>query len=113
MSTQPLPLLLADAITDYSRLGFETEQTAKLRHMKAHKEAAAELRRLHEENERCRQVCAATAAGWREETKELLETLELIAKMDLSGADDIAKALIADYLIHQARATIKKHGGEI
>ena len=30
--------------------------------------AAAELRRLHAELERCKQVCAATSEGWRSDT---------------------------------------------
>jgi hypothetical protein len=52
--------------------------------------AAAELRRLHEENKRCRQVCAATAAGWREETKELLEALKYARRMVRASECDIA-----------------------
>jgi hypothetical protein len=38
--------------------------------------AAAELRRLHAELERCKQVCAATAEGWRVERDALLEALK-------------------------------------
>jgi hypothetical protein len=40
--------------------------------------AAAELRRLHAELERCKQVCAATAEGWRVERDALLEALRWI-----------------------------------
>ena len=39
---------------------------------------AAELRRLHAELERCKQVCAATAEGWRVERDALLEALRWI-----------------------------------
>ena len=41
---------------------------------------AAELRRLHAENERCREVCAATAEGWRVERDALLEELKNIER---------------------------------
>lgn len=37
---------LADAICDYTRRGFETEDMAQKRRMALHKEVAAELRRL-------------------------------------------------------------------
>ena len=43
-------------------------------------EQAAELRRLHAELERCRQVCAATAEGWRVERAALLEALKNIER---------------------------------
>lgn len=39
-------------------------------------QAAAELRRLHAENQRCRDVCAATAEGWRQDRDALLEALK-------------------------------------
>ena len=42
--------------------------------------AAAELRRLHAELERCKQVCAATAEGWRVERDALLEALKNIER---------------------------------
>jgi hypothetical protein len=41
-----------------------------------YRRAAKELRRLHAELERCKQVCAATAEGWRVERDALLEALE-------------------------------------
>jgi hypothetical protein len=50
--------------------------------------AAAELRRLHAELERCKQVCAATAEGWRVERDALLEALRWIdrgAAQSLTG----------------------------
>ena len=37
---------------------------------------AAELSRLHAELERCKQVCAATAEGWRVERDALLKTMK-------------------------------------
>ncbi len=47
--------------------------------------AALELRRLHAELERCKQVCAATSEGWRADAEkwkerhdELLEALKQI-----------------------------------
>lgn len=57
---------LADAITDYSRRGFETEGQAKLRRMTAQKEAAALLRKQSEriaelEAERDEHQATATA----------------------------------------------------
>ena len=53
--TQPEALRLADELTRYLGCGGTASQ------------AAAELRRLHAELERCKQVCAATAEAWREE----------------------------------------------
>lgn len=47
---QPKALRLADAVCDYTRCGCETPEAATLRRQKTHKEAAAELRRLHEVN---------------------------------------------------------------
>ena len=86
MSTQPEALRLADAICDYSRLGFETEEAAKKRHNKDRRDAAAELRRLHAVNE------------------ELLEALKAIR-------DDEGTRL--DWRIYdKARAAIAKAGGE-
>jgi len=48
--------------------------------------AAAELRRLHAELERCKQVCAATSESWRTDAEEwksqrdaLLDALKKIA----------------------------------
>jgi hypothetical protein len=41
-----------------------------------YRRAAKELRRLHAELERCKQVCAATAEGWRVERDALLEALK-------------------------------------
>jgi hypothetical protein len=43
-----------------------------------YRRAAKELRRLHAELERCKQVCAATAEGWRVERDALLEALRWI-----------------------------------
>ena len=67
MTQQPEALRLADelrAAPERSRTSFE---------------AAAELRRLHAELERCKQVCAATSEGWRVERDALLEALKKIA----------------------------------
>jgi hypothetical protein len=113
MTTQPNALRLAELIDWPS--------------VKHGSEAAAELRRLHEENKRCRQVCAATAAGWREETKELLEALKaaletmekdwrhidlegpvMSAFGDLEGA--VANSHPSTDTIRKSRAVIAKQG---
>ena len=53
--TQPTALFLADILEDAGKPADIAEK------------CAAELRRLHAELERCKQVCAATAEAWREE----------------------------------------------
>ena len=53
--TQPTALFLADILEDAGKPADITDA------------AVAELRRLHAELERCKQVCAATAEAWREE----------------------------------------------
>ena len=57
MTEQPTALWLADWL-DVRACGGDS-WNAKMN-------AAAELRRLHAELERCKQVCAATAESWRE-----------------------------------------------
>jgi hypothetical protein len=52
--TQPTALFLADILEDAGKPADIAEK------------CAAELRRLHAELERCKQVCAATAESWRE-----------------------------------------------
>ena len=66
--TQPKALYLADILEDAGKPADIAES------------AAAELRRLHAENQRCRDVCAATAEGWRVERDALLEALKNIDK---------------------------------
>lgn len=51
--TQPTALFLADILEDGGKPADIAEK------------CAAELRRLYAELERCKQVCAATAEGWR------------------------------------------------
>ena len=51
--TQPTALFLADVLEDGGKPADIAEK------------CAVELRRLHAELERCKQVCAATAEGWR------------------------------------------------
>ena len=63
--TQPEALRLADELE--APVGTQSTYSAM-------REAAAELRRLHAELERCKQVCAATAEGWRVERDALLHT---------------------------------------
>lgn len=53
--TQPYALFLADILEDAGKPADIAEK------------AAVELRRLHAELERCKQVCAATSEAWREE----------------------------------------------
>lgn len=62
-NNQSEALRLADAVCDYTRWGCETPEAATLRRQKTHKEAAAELRRLHEVN------------------AELVEALERLARL--------------------------------
>lgn len=65
--------------------------------------AAAELRRLYEENQRCRDVCAATAEGWRVERDALLEALkEIVDAADGTGWDQL------DASFSKARVAIAK-----
>lgn len=54
--TQPTALFLADILEDAGKPADIAEK------------AAAELRRLHAELERCKQVCAATSERWRSDT---------------------------------------------
>lgn len=67
MTTQPEALRLADALAswEYTSTGLCGQ-------------AAAELRRLHAELERCKQVCAATSEGWRTDAA-LAEPVEPVA----------------------------------
>lgn len=68
------------------------------------RKAATELRRLHAENQRCRNVCDATSEGWRADAEEwkaqrdaLLEVLtELVGhnKRFSGGVWDRARAVI-------------------
>ena len=65
------------------------QKTAKLKR-------DAELRRLHEENQRCRDVCAATAEGWRVERDALLEALKDIERSTYdAGTAALARVAIA------------------
>ena len=64
MTTQPKALHLADALRDGLPYG--------------EAEIENELRRLHAELERCKQVCAATAEGWRVERAALLGALKQV-----------------------------------
>ena len=58
--------------------------------------AAAELRRLHAELERCKQVCAATAEGWRVERGSLLEALKNIERSTYdAGTAALARVAIS------------------
>jgi hypothetical protein len=94
---QPKALRLADAVCDYTRWGCETPEAATLRRQKTHKEAAAELRRLHEVN------------------AELVEALRLMniecqhlhhAKKDQHGYD------VACLVVERIKASIAKATGE-
>lgn len=80
-------LRLADAICDYARYGFEDEQQAQRRRMQSHKDAAAELRRLHSENESLRAQAAerAVPAGVTEPTNEMYRAAQ---KIELPYDDD-------------------------
>ena len=54
MTTQPEALRLANLLEQIDGQHWQVQDSA-----------AAELRRLYAELERCKQVCAATAEGWR------------------------------------------------
>jgi hypothetical protein len=57
---------------------------------------ATELRRLHAELERCKQVCAATAEGWRVERDALLGVLKNMERSTYdAGTAALARAAIA------------------
>ena len=80
-------------------------------------DAANELRRLHEENERIRSVCAATSEGWRADAEEwkaqrdeLLEALRGIAMHTRRSTIDPADIVPTAGAIF-ARAAIKKAEG--
>jgi thioesterase domain-containing protein len=88
---QPEALRLADAVCDYTRWGCETPEAATLRRQKTHKEAAAELRRLHEVN------------------AELVEALQFALDV-LAAQDEIDQVLGA--AIVTAEAAIAKATGE-
>ena len=94
--TQPEALRLADDLIYVSKYS-DSE------HWNTLAETAAELRRLHAELERCKQVCAATAEGWRVERAALLEALkEIVDAADGTGWDQL------DASFGKARAAIKK-----
>jgi hypothetical protein len=96
MTEQPTALWLADWL-DVRACGGDN-WNAKMN------AAAAELRRLHAENQRCRNVCDATSEGWRADAEEwkaqrdaLLESLtELVGKNErfTGGVWDRARAAI-------------------
>ena len=98
MTQQPEALRLADelrAAPERSRTSFE---------------AAAELRRLHAELERCKQVCAATAEGWRVERDALLEALKrVLDRFDPYAVPGYETNVAAE---EKARAAIKAVEGD-
>lgn len=85
--SQPKTLYLADVLEH--KATHENGTTLEMA-------CAAELRRLHAENERCREVCAATAEGWREDRDALLEALKNIERSTYdAGTAALARAAIA------------------
>ena len=77
-----------------------------------YRRAAKELRRLHAELERCKQVCAATAEGWRVERNVLLEALKdmlndypygAMQRMSESEISAIRKALAAIKAVEETK----------
>lgn len=77
-------LELADALDAYCTPQDVSEQ------------AAAKLRVLHEENQRCKQVCAATAEWWRVERDALLGVLKNIERSTYdAGTAALARVAIA------------------
>ena len=83
------------------------------------REAEAELRRLHDENERCRAVCAATSESWREDaekwTAQRDALLEVVRKYiawsdvehDHKGTDFWERVAMCREVDELARAAIK------
>ena len=75
-----------------------------------YRRAAKELRRLHAELERCKQVCAATAEGWRVERDALLEALKrVLDRFDPYAVPGYETNVAAE---EKARAAIKAVEGD-
>ena len=76
-------------------------------------QAAAELLRLHAELERCKQVCAATAEGWRVEREELLEALKKpLAEWQISDLmADIDPEDVCSWSFRQGVYAAEQHHG--
>ena len=76
-------------------------------------DAAAELRRLHADLERCKQLCAATAEGWRVEREELLEALKKpLAEWQISDLmADIDPEDVCSWSFRQGVYAAEKHHG--
>lgn len=105
MSEQPEALRLATVLEN--KLGGAADEDIE--------QAAAELRRLHEEVQaewRINGMSAERELKLLTEKRELLEVLKFIAGHDLNGADDRVARLIADFMIERARAAIAKAEGE-
>ena len=73
--------------------------------------AAAELRRLHAELERCKQVCAATSESWRTDAEKWKAQRDALLKALQEAfnafAFDDEGPVWADSTIAKARAAIK------
>lgn len=98
--TQPEALRLADKLN--LMLGWDTCA-----------EAATELRRLHAELERCKQVCAATSESWRTDAEKwkaqrdaLLEAVKLIVDF-VDAPTEGKRPDVFVMRISKARAAIK------
>ena len=100
--TQPTALFLADILEDAGNPADIAEK------------CAAELRRLHAELERCKQVCAATSESWRADAESwnaqrdaLLEALKLIVEF-VDAPTEGKRPDVFVMRISKARAAIKK-----
>lgn len=103
--TQPEALFLADILEDAGKPADIAEK------------AAAELRRLHLELERCKQVCAATSEGWRADAEKwkaqrdaLLEATKLIVEF-VDAPTEGKRPDVFVMRISKARAAIAKAEG--
>ena len=99
--TQPTALYLADVLEDAGKPADIAEK------------AAAELRRLHAELERCKQVCAATSESWRTDAEKwkaqrdaLLEALQDLCD-EQEGPPLVRRHRQWQAAIDKARAAIK------
>lgn len=99
--TQPTALFLADILEDGGKPADIAEK------------CAAELRRLHAELERCKQVCAATSESWRIDAEKwkgqrdaLLEALQDLCD-EQEGPPLVRRHRQWQAAIDKARAAIK------
>ena len=102
--TQPEALRLADALDDEFTQGRISNHNGR--------KAAAELRRLHAELERCKQVCAATAEEWRADAEKWKDQRDALLEALRDAAKTIEHLGYPLAAIERARAAIAKAEGK-